>query len=222
MADTAEPRKDAAVVGWLLLIPAAVEKHILPRRHSLGQIRTREAARNHRNGQPCIAMRSGCREALRWNLSGSPLLETVPAEHRPALCGFEGDGGFLPALRAGGLGFHPLASAAAIAAIPAAVPGIAPGLAALAPFRFVLEAFVCVELLLAGSKHEFTTAVSALQNTIVVFHDAPRAVGSSTAQGDEGFTAARWQAAKQKRRIQAKVIVTRFPPGLDSAWFCKT
>ncbi len=112
----------------------------------------------------------------------SSLLEAFPAKDRTPLGGPEGNCGFFPALGARGLGFGALAVAAAPAAFSAAIPGIPPGLATFASLRFVLEAFVGVKLLFAGCENEFAATVSALQNAIVIFHDAPRAVGSSTAR----------------------------------------
>src|SRR5258707_9868978 len=93
------------------------------------------------------------------------LLEAFPAKHRPALCGTEGNCGFLPALRAVGLRFRAHRRGVTTAALGAL------GLASFAAFRFVFEAFVGEKHLFAGGKNEFSTALRALQHLVVVFHD---------------------------------------------------
>jgi hypothetical protein len=109
-------------------------------------------------------------------------LEAFPAEHRASLRRPEGNRCFFAALRAGGLGFraHLGGSSSASSAFGTL------RLAGLASFGFVFESFVREEHLFAGRKNELSTALRALQDLIVVFHerfplDPFRAVGPRSA-----------------------------------------
>jgi len=109
-------------------------------------------------------------------------LEAFPAEHRAPLRRPEGNRCFFAALRAGGLGFrsHLGGSSSASSAFGTL------RLAGLASFGFVFESFVREEHLFAGRKNELSTALRALQDLIVVFHerfplDPFRAVGPRSA-----------------------------------------
>jgi hypothetical protein len=85
--------------------------------------------------------------------------ETFAAIHRPALGGFEGDGGLPAALGTHRHGFRLRKSRARRT--------LALGLAVLAALRFVLEVFVMEEVLFSRCKNEITTAVYALENSIL-------------------------------------------------------
>jgi len=98
----------------------------------------------------------------------SPLLEAFPAKHRPPLRGPEGNGGFLPALRAIGLRFR-----AGLHGVPAASATLCPFcLASFTSLWFVLESLVGKKHLLAGSEHELRTTFGTLQHLVMVFHEA--------------------------------------------------
>jgi hypothetical protein len=99
---------------------------------------------------------------------GSPLLEALPAEHRPPLRGTEGHGGFLSALRAIRLGFR--AHLRTAPASPATTFG-AFRLAAFTTLGFVFEAFVGEKHLFAGGKYKLSATLRTLQDLIVVFHE---------------------------------------------------
>ena len=114
---------------------------------------TAPALMNDLVGEVSLSRRSG----------SAALLEAFPAEHRPPLSGLEWHGGLLAALRAGGGGFHPLATVIAERLAP-------PGLARLAAFRLVLESLVRKEELLAGSEDELRPAVDALEDLVLEFH----------------------------------------------------
>jgi hypothetical protein len=110
-------------------------------------------------------------------------LEAFPAEHRAPLRRPEGNRCFFAALRAGGLGFRSHLGGSSSSASSAF--GTL-RLACLASFGFVFESFVGEEHLFAGRKNELSTALRALQDLIVVFHerfplDPIRAVGPRSA-----------------------------------------
>src|SRR5215469_4738845 len=96
---------------------------------------------------------------------GPPLLEAFPAKNRPPLGRPEGNGGFLAALRAIGLGLRACRSG-----VPAAFGPFR--FAPLAALGFVLKSLVGKKHLLAGSEHELGTAFGTLQHLVVVFHEA--------------------------------------------------
>ena len=75
----------------------------------------------------------------------------------------EGNSGFLPALRAGRLGFRSLEVTLARALN-------AFGFAVFAPLGLILEALVGEEHLFAGGENKLLTAFPTLQDLIVVFH----------------------------------------------------
>jgi hypothetical protein len=111
-------------------------------------------------------------------------LEAFPAEHRAPLRRPEGNRCFFAALRAGGLGFRSHLGGSSSSSSSAAFGTLR--LACLASFGFVFESFVGEEHLLAGRKNELSTALRALQDFIVVFHepfplDPFRAVGRRSA-----------------------------------------
>ena len=94
----------------------------------------------------------------------SPLLETLAAEHRASLRWPKGNRGFLPALRAAGLGFRTHRAAVSARGLRAL------GLAGLATFRLVLEALVGEKHLFAGGKYKLGATLRALQNLVMEFH----------------------------------------------------
>jgi hypothetical protein len=94
-------------------------------------------------------------------------LKTFAAEDGPALRGAERNCGFLSALRAGRLCFRPLKGVRTWAWTRALS---AFGLAILAPLGLILETLVGEKHLLAGGEDEFSSALAALQDLIVVFH----------------------------------------------------
>ena len=75
----------------------------------------------------------------------------------------KGNSGFLPALRAGRLGFRSLEVTLARALN-------AFGFAVLAPLGLIFEALVGEEHLFAGGENKLLTAFPTLQDLIVVFH----------------------------------------------------
>src|SRR5229473_5503810 len=95
------------------------------------------------------------------------LLEAFPAKHRPPLCGTEGDGGFLPALRA--VCFRFRAHRGGVAAATAALGAFC--LATFAALGFVFEPLVGEKHLFAGGKNELSAALRTLQHSIVIFHE---------------------------------------------------
>jgi hypothetical protein len=102
------------------------------------------------------------------------------------LCRPEGNRGFFAALRAGGLGFRSHLGGSSTASASASAAFGTLRLACLASFGFVFESFVGEEHLFAGRKNELSTALRALQDLIVVFHerfplDPIRAVGPRSA-----------------------------------------
>jgi len=86
--------------------------------------------------------------------------EAFPAEYRPALGGFEGDGCFLSTLRTDGasLWTHPTAAVGTFRLALFAVLGV------------VLELFVAEKELLARGEDKLSSAVYALQFSIRKFH----------------------------------------------------
>jgi hypothetical protein len=108
-----------------------------------------------------------------WNAAlarthGSPLLEALPAEHRPPLRRTKRNSRFLSALRAIRLGFR--AHLRTAPASPTTTFG-AFRFAAFATLGFVFEAFVGEKHLLAGGKYKLSATLRALQDLIVVFHE---------------------------------------------------
>ena len=94
-----------------------------------------------------------------------PLLKTFSAIDRTPLRGLERNRSFFPTLRTHGLGFDPLCANRTVALR-------AMSFACLAPLGFVLETLVGEKHLLAGGEDELTPALAALQDLIVVFHNA--------------------------------------------------
>jgi len=95
---------------------------------------------------------------------GSPLLEAFSAKHGAPLRRTKRNCGFLPALRAGGLGLRSLDGVTLARALGTL------GFAVLAPLGLVLEALVGEKHLLAGGENKLLTAFRTFQNLIVVFH----------------------------------------------------
>jgi hypothetical protein len=133
------------------------------------QLRIKEDTPGRRGGTVTAAFermgRAGPADLRRANRAA--LLEALAAENRPTLRGSERNRGFLAALGTGGfgLGTHLRSAAAHWAALGAF------GLAAFTALRFVLEALIGEEHLLAASKNEFGAALGALQYFIVEFHE---------------------------------------------------
>jgi hypothetical protein len=95
-----------------------------------------------------------------------PLLKTLAAVDWAPLRGLKRYRGFLPALRADGLGLD---------ALNAAVRGRRTalrtrGFASLAPFGLVLEALVGEKHLFAGGEDKLRPTVRALQDLVMIFH----------------------------------------------------
>ena len=95
-----------------------------------------------------------------------PLLETLAAIDWAPLRGLKRNRGFLPALRADGLGLD---------ALNAAVRGRRTalrtrGFASLAPFGLVLEPLVGEKHLFAGGEDKLRPTVRALQDLVMIFH----------------------------------------------------
>lgn len=88
--------------------------------------------------------------------SCSTLLEALPAENRPALCGLERNRSFTLAPGTNCLGFDPLHAAGALA--QAERLG-ALALAGLAAFWLIFELFIVEEKLLASGKDEVGAAI---------------------------------------------------------------
>ena len=101
-----------------------------------------------------------CARFSRWLLQ-LQLLEAAPAQHRPALSGFERNRSLRPAHRTGNtsLGTDPLAPPRAFC------------FALLAALGVVLELFVVEEELLSCRKNKVGAAVDALKYSIREFHD---------------------------------------------------
>ena len=109
---------------------------------------------------------------------GAPLLEAFAAVDRTSLGGFKGNGGFLAALRANGLGFDPLNGAGT--GVTTRRPS---RLTALTTLGFVFEALVGEEHLFAGGKNELAPALDTLQDLVVIFHALlrdPKGKGEAT------------------------------------------
>jgi len=100
---------------------------------------------------------------------GAALLEAFAAEDWTALGRAEGDSGVLAALGAGGFGLRAHLRSAATTVGADALRAL--GLATFATFRFVFEALVGEEHLLAGSKDKLRTTFGTLQDLIVEFHE---------------------------------------------------
>src|SRR5271154_2126856 len=99
-----------------------------------------------------------------WCAHGAALLKTFAAENGAALRGSEGNGGFLAALRAIGLGFRTHGRGGATATLGTL------GFATFATFWFVLKAFVGEEHLFSAGKYKLGATFRTLQHPIVVFH----------------------------------------------------
>src|SRR5579863_328364 len=111
----------------------------------------------------------------------SSLLKTFTAVDGAALRGLEGYGRLFSTLRADRFRFHPLdGGRRRFAALDAN------RLATLATLGLVLEALVREKHLLAGGENEFSPALGALQNFVMVFHKLLR--------GPYSHRASRWQA----------------------------
>src|SRR5579862_951001 len=111
---------------------------------------------------------------------GSPLLKAFAAVHGAALRRLEGHGRFFPTLRADRFRFHSLdGGRRRFTALDAN------RLATLATLGLVLEALVREKHLLAGGEDEFSPALGALQNFVMVFHTLLR--------GPCSHRASRWQ-----------------------------
>jgi hypothetical protein len=92
-------------------------------------------------------------------------LKTFAAIYGATLRGFEGYGRFFSTLRADRFCFDPLGGRGRwLSALGAN------RLASLATLGLVLEAFVREKHLLAGGENEFSPALGALQNFVMVFH----------------------------------------------------
>src|SRR5262249_46179691 len=104
------------------------------------------------------------------------LLKTLPAEHRAPLRGPEGNGRFLPALRAVRLRFRAHRGSMRATAFGAL------RLARFTSLRFVLEAFVGEKHLFAAGEDELRPTLGTLQYFVVVFHEplspGPRRAGA--------------------------------------------
>ena len=98
---------------------------------------------------------------------GASLLEALPAEDRPALGRFEGNGGFLAATRTvrPGLYFRRVVTRGGGAHVCRSL-----SFAGLATLGLVLKLLIVEEKLLTGCKDEITTTVDALEDLILKFH----------------------------------------------------
>ena len=94
----------------------------------------------------------------------SPLLEAFTAIHGAALRRFEGHGRLFSTLRADRFRFHPLDGGRRFATLRAN------RLTSLATLGLVLEALIREKHLLAGGENEFSPALGALQDFVMVFH----------------------------------------------------
>ena len=104
---------------------------------------------------------------------GTPVLKTLPAVHRAALCGLEGNGRLFPALRANRFRLYALRAAGTRLGSLRAI-----GFAGLATLRLVLESLVREKHLLAGRENELRSTIGALQHLVMVFHTLLRGPGS--------------------------------------------
>jgi hypothetical protein len=111
------------------------------------------------------------------------LLETLPTKDRPALCGLEGNGGFLATLRAISPGFY----LGIVSGCRGTHVGGPLGLASFAAFGFVLELFVVEEKLFSRCEDEVGAAVNTLKNLVLKFHGEllPSARDSQVHRGGE-------------------------------------
>jgi hypothetical protein len=100
----------------------------------------------------------------------SLLREALTAEDGAALCGSEGDGGFLAALGAGGSSFHARKVVRVAHAGRGGKDGDALRLTSLTAFGLVLELFVAEKQLFPGGEDKVSTAVDAGQYLILKFH----------------------------------------------------
>jgi len=124
----------------------------------------------------------------RWNcLLGcphrAPGLEAFAAKYGAALRWPEGNRGFLPALRTGGLCFSAGSRTSATAFRPFRF-------ATLAALGFVLETLVGEKHLFAGGKNKLSAALRTLQDLIVKFHD-PAPPGPISGGGPGSCTSGR-------------------------------
>jgi hypothetical protein len=151
-----------------------------------------------------------------------PLLETLAAVDWAPLRGLERNRGFLPALRAHGLGLD---------ALNAAVRGRSSalrsrGFARLAPLGLVLEALVGEKHLLAGGEDKLRPTVRALQDLVMIFHGPLRGLartGQATRQamssetgtwGRMRFPLAGWH------EMPEETLKTGLPNPAHAAAFC--
>ena len=128
---------------------------------------TQDQPKGHPSGWPSFQLR-----IVEFRLScsnRSSRLEAFPAKDRAPLCRPERNRSFFTALRAGCLGFRSHLGGSAASAASAAFGTLR--LACLASLGFVLEPFVGEEHLFAGCKNKLSTALRALQDFIVVFHE---------------------------------------------------
>jgi hypothetical protein len=100
----------------------------------------------------------------------SPLLKAFTTKNRPPLCGFEGDGGFLAALRACGSGFSLVWN---LTGRWRAQHGNSLCLTDFATLGFVLELLIVEEQLFACSKNKVRAAVDTLEYLVLEFHPSP-------------------------------------------------
>ena len=107
--------------------------------------------------------RSGCGDI-------SLLREALATEDGAALCGSEGDSGFLAALGAGGSSFHARKMVRVAHAGWGGEDGYALGLTGLTAFGLVFELFVAEKQLFPGGEDKVNTAIDAGQYLILKFH----------------------------------------------------
>jgi hypothetical protein len=106
------------------------------------------------------------REISRSSRSGSPLLEALPAENRPALRRLKGNGGFLAADGTVGASFH-----SGVRPISDGSQGaVFSRFAGLTTFGLVLKLLVVEEELFSGREDEVSATVNTLQNLVPEFH----------------------------------------------------
>jgi hypothetical protein len=109
------------------------------------------------------------------------------------LRGFERDGRLFTALRADRFRFHALdAGRRRFATLRTN------RLTSLAPLGFVFETFVREKHLLAGGENEFSPALGALQNLVMVFHKLLRGPCSHRASSLQNATGEGWNLANAR------------------------
>jgi len=154
--------------------------------------------------------------------SSSALLKTFPTEDRPALRGFEGDGGLLATPGAIGPRFHLVI----IAWRRGSQCGGPLGLAGFATFGFIGELLIVEEQLLSRRKHEVRSAVNTLQYLILEFHgEVLPSARDSQAHGRGQLAIARQNRTERSSR-QSQIPVLRYNSlgsahHALSAWPCK-